>query len=174
MAGLTTLLYILPLTFADNFLSHRTPDTFLQLIHPVWILLLTSSSHLLSLPTVEPRYLKFFALFTFSPCSFNSSPSSTPQPSNIRSCSGSLSGLFSPVHFSKLSSRQVFQHAVLITYINYLLEFCNLMLIRARQVQCLIRLNNFLFVVFTQQKISCGSITKKSSRQGCKIEVVFF
>ena len=77
MAGLTTLLYILPLTFADNFLSHRTPDTFLQLIHPTWILL-TSSSHLSSLLTVEPRYWKFFAFFTFSPCSFNSSPSSTP------------------------------------------------------------------------------------------------
>ena len=77
MAGLTTLLYILPLTFADNFQSHRTPDTFLQHIHPAWILLLTSS-HLPSLLTVEPRYLKFFALFTFSPCSFNSSPSSTP------------------------------------------------------------------------------------------------
>ena len=59
MAGLTTLLYILPLTFADSFLSHRTPDTFLQLIHPAWILLLTSSSHLPSLLTVDPRYLKF-------------------------------------------------------------------------------------------------------------------
>ena len=78
MVGLTTLLYILPLTFANNFLSHRTPDTFLQLIHPAWILLLTSSSHLPSLLTVEPRYLKFFALFTFSACNFNSSPSSTP------------------------------------------------------------------------------------------------
>ena len=77
MVGLTTLLYILPLTFSDNFLSHRTPDTFLRLIHPAWILLLTSSSHLPLLLTVEPRYLKFFALFTFSPCSFNSSPSST-------------------------------------------------------------------------------------------------
>ena len=99
MAGLTTLLYILPLTFADNFLSHRTPDTFLQLIHPAWILLLTSS-HLPSLLTVDPRYLKFLAFFIFSSCNFNSS-SSTPQPSNILSCSGSLSGLFSPVHFSK-------------------------------------------------------------------------
>ena len=55
MVDLTTLLYILPLTFADNFLSHRTPETFLQLIHPAWILLLTSS-HLPSLLTVEPRY----------------------------------------------------------------------------------------------------------------------
>ena len=78
MVGLTTLLYILPLNFADNFLSHRIPDTFLQLIHPAWILLLTSSSHLPSLLTVEPRYLTFFALFTISPCSFNSSLSSTP------------------------------------------------------------------------------------------------
>ena len=78
MAGLTTLLYILPLTFADSFLSHRTPDTFLQLIHPAWILLLTSSSHLPSLLTVDPRYLKFLAFFTFSSCNFNSSPSSTP------------------------------------------------------------------------------------------------
>ena len=78
MVGLTTLLYILPLTFADNFLSHRTPDTFLQLIHPAWILLLTFSSHLQSLLTVDPRYLKFLAFFTFSPFNFNSSPSSTP------------------------------------------------------------------------------------------------
>ena len=77
MVGLTTLLYILPLIFADNFMSHRTPDIFLQLIYSSWILLLTLSSHLPSLLTVEPRYLKFFALFTFSPCSFNSSPSST-------------------------------------------------------------------------------------------------
>ena len=101
MASLKILLYILSLTFADNFLSHRIPNTFFQLIHPAWILLLTSSSHLPSLLTVEPRYLKFFAFFTFSPCGFNSSPSSHPQPSNIRSCSGSLSGLFSPVHFFK-------------------------------------------------------------------------
>ena len=101
MAGLTILLYILPLTFADNFLSYRTPDAFLQLIHPAWILLLTSSSHLPSLLTVDPRYLKFLAFFTFSSCNFNSSPSSTPPPSNILSCSSLLSGLFSPVYFSK-------------------------------------------------------------------------
>ena len=43
MVGLIILLYILPLTFADNFLLHRTSDTFLQLIHLAWILLLTSS-----------------------------------------------------------------------------------------------------------------------------------
>ena len=101
MVGLTTLLYIQPLTFADNFLSRRTPDTFLQLIHPAWILLLISSSHLPSLLTVDPRYLKFLAFFTFSPCNFNSSPHPHPQPSNILSCSGSLSGVFCPVHFSK-------------------------------------------------------------------------
>ena len=77
LAGLTTLLYILPLTLADNFLWHRTPDTFFHIIHPAWILLLTSSSHFPLLLAVEPRYLKFFGLFTFSPCSFNSSPSST-------------------------------------------------------------------------------------------------
>ena len=101
MVGLTTLLYILPLTFADNFLSHTTPDTFLQLIHSAWILLLTSSSHLPSLLTVDPRYLKFLAFFTFSPCNFTLLHHPHPQPSNILSCSGSLSGLFSPVHFSK-------------------------------------------------------------------------
>ena len=78
MVDLTTLLYILPLTFADNFLSHRTPDTFLQLIHSAWILLLTSSSHLPSLLPVDPRYLKFLVFLTFSPCNFNSSQSSTP------------------------------------------------------------------------------------------------
>ena len=66
LAGLTTLLYVLPLTLSDNFLPQRTPDTFFQLIHPAWILLLTSSSHLQSLLTVDP-----------GPCSFNSSPSYT-------------------------------------------------------------------------------------------------
>ena len=64
------------LTLADDFLSHKTPDIFFQLIHPAWICLLTSL-HLPSLLTVEPSYLKFFTLFTFSPCGFNSSPSST-------------------------------------------------------------------------------------------------
>ena len=101
MAGLTTLLYILPLTFADNFLSHRTPDTFLQLIHPAWILLLTSSSHLPSLLTVDPRYLKFLASLPFLLATSTLLHHPHPQPSNILSCSGSLSGLLSPVHFSK-------------------------------------------------------------------------
>ena len=105
MAGLTTLLYILPLTFADNFLSHRTPDTFLQLLHPAWILILTSSSHLPSLLTVEPRYLKFFALLPFLLAASILLHHPYPQPSNIRSCSGSLSGLFSSVHFFKSPDR---------------------------------------------------------------------
>ena len=52
MAGLTTLLYILPSTLGDNFLSHRTQATFFQLIHPAWILFLTSSSLLPSLPSI--------------------------------------------------------------------------------------------------------------------------
>ena len=99
MAGLTTL-YILPLTFADNFLLRRTPDIFFQLIHPAWILLRTSSSHLPSLQTVEPRYLKFFARFTFSSCSFDFSLSSTP-PTLKYSVLLRLNFLFSPVHFSK-------------------------------------------------------------------------
>ena len=102
MVGLTTLLYILPLIFAEfPVAQNSTPDTFLQLIHNAWILLLTSSSHLPSLLIVESRYLKFFAFFTFSPCSFNSFHHAHPQPSNILCCSGSLSGLFSPVHFYK-------------------------------------------------------------------------
>ena len=101
MVGLTTLLYILPLTFADNFRSHRTPDTFLQLIHPASILLLISSSHLPSLLTVEPRYFKFFALFIFSSCSFNSSPSSTPPTLKYSVLLRLLSGLFPPINFSK-------------------------------------------------------------------------
>ena len=100
MAGLTTLLYVLPLTLANNYLPHRTPDTLFQLIHPAWILLLTSSSHLSSLLTVEPRYLKFFALFTFFLAASTRLHYPHPQPSNTRSCSGSFSGLFSPVHFS--------------------------------------------------------------------------
>ena len=101
MAGLTTLLYILPLTFAYNFLSHRTLDTCIQLIHPAWILLLTSSLHLPSLLTVEHRYLKFFVLLTFSPCSFNSSPSSTPPTLRYSVLLRLTFRLFSPVHFFK-------------------------------------------------------------------------
>ena len=96
MAGLTTLLYILPLTFADNFLSHRTPDIFFQLIHPAWILFLTFSSHLPLLLTVEPRYLKLFALFIFSRCSFNSSLSYT-----FLAFKYSVLLRLSPMHFSK-------------------------------------------------------------------------
>ena len=34
-------------------------------------------------------------------------------------------------------------------------------------------LKNFSFVVFTQRKVSCGAITIKSTRHGCKVEVVF-
>ena len=101
MVGLTTLLYILPLTFADNFLSHRTPDTFLQLIHLALIFLLTSSSQLPSLLTVQPRYLKFLLSLPFLLAASTLLHHPHPQSSNIRSCSGSLSGLFSPVHFSK-------------------------------------------------------------------------
>ena len=63
--GLTTLLYILPLALADYFLSHKTSDTFFQLTHPAWILLLTFSSHLPLLLTVEPRYLKFLLFLPF-------------------------------------------------------------------------------------------------------------
>ena len=41
------------------------------------------------------------------------------------------------------------------------------------EVEVLIKLKNFLFVVFTQRKVSCGAITIKSTRHGCKVEVVF-
>ena len=34
IAGLTTHLYIIPFTLADSFLSHSTPEIFLQLSHP--------------------------------------------------------------------------------------------------------------------------------------------
>ena len=101
MIGLTTILYILLLTFADKFLSHRTLEIFLQLIHPAWILLLTSSSHLPSLLNVEPRYLKFLLSLPFLLAASTLLHHPHPQPSNIRSCSRSLSGLFSPVHFFK-------------------------------------------------------------------------
>ena len=100
MTSLTTLLYILPLTLTDNFLLHRTPDTFFQLIHSAWILILTSS-HLPSLLTVEPRYLKFFAFFPFSSCSFNSSRSSTFLAFKYSALLRFTFRLFSPVHFSK-------------------------------------------------------------------------
>ena len=67
----------------------------------------------------------------------------------------------------------VFEASVLTNFNIHILKFCNVILLRPIEVECLNRLNNFLFVVFTQRKISCGSITI-SSRQGCKVEVVFF
>ena len=104
MAGLIILSYILPLTFADNFLSHTTPETFFQLIQPAWILLLTSSSHYPSLLTVEPRCLKFYTLVTTSLAISTLLQRVHLQLLNIRFCSGSISGLFSPMHFSKFPS----------------------------------------------------------------------
>ncbi|XP_060797735.1 D-serine dehydratase isoform X2 [Neoarius graeffei] len=52
-AGLTTLLYILPFTFAETFLS----QILLQLLHPACTLFLTSLSQPPFSCTVNPRYL---------------------------------------------------------------------------------------------------------------------
>ena len=51
------------LTLADNFLPHRTPDAFLQLIHPAWILLLPFFSHLPLLLTVVEVFRSLYLFF---------------------------------------------------------------------------------------------------------------
>ena len=63
--------------FHGHLLSHVSPDTSFQFIHPILILLLTSASEPPSLVNTDPRYLKDVtvgssasAIFTVVPVSF--------------------------------------------------------------------------------------------------------
>ena len=63
MAGLTTVLNIIPFSLDDGLLLHRTPDNFLQFFQLAWILRSTSASSSLSSASVDPKYLNFFTQF---------------------------------------------------------------------------------------------------------------